>query len=736
MKKLLFLLASLLCTVLCSCSPNDSFINTNNDVVISITENNTFSVLSKNPQTVKKGSDVYFRLSFIDGYDFDSASNGSYENNRLLVKNVLYSQTITINTVELLSVTLLNDGNSHFSVLSNNPVKIKKGQNAVFDVELDDGFKFEQSDNYVFEEGKLIFKNIQETCSVFANTIFGNMFKLTISNNNEFGTVTVTPSKTYYDEGEIVNITISPKNDNRFICLSEEKRIHELNNSSKPFSFKQSINLKIEKDYNLFVNYHDAQDYLMEYDLNGGTSFEGEDTIIFDYKLFGLRIRPNSLVNDSYIMRDGYFLESYNTKVDGSGVRIGIGSRIDTELFTDKYIKLYCQWIKETEASFFEYQLEDDGIVITNYLSNDKNVVVPREIDGERVISIKENTFDKKIVEKVYLPNSLKKVCENAFVDCGQLNELHYWTTLESISDKSFINCNNLNKIAINCSTYPKHLNSYARGNFADKLDHAQLLAKNGQAILAVGSSTLQYNHSFETMEETLDNAYNCYNLACLFAMPLQLMYDFALTMADDNDHVLIQLHETQASRTAPINTMVFAYLEGDLDRFLMINYQNHKKYMLSSWESYKKDTETMTNQMSYEYYDRGLKENGDYVWSSDESKITDDNKGSGVLTISSSYTYSNFEYLAHLHEYHNRKSTFLTFDTYNKNAIESMTSFYSFENLIKSNFETRFSIISNIDDSIIEGKYFRYEDNIHLNPTGGLNHCIFIANKIKNLIG
>ncbi len=718
--------------VLSSCSTIEHYTNNNENIVVSVSENQTFSVLSSNPQTIKKGENASFRLSFVNGYCFDYASSGVFENEILTIKAAMYSQTITVTTTQCFEVRLLTD--SHFSVTSSNPVNIKKGENAVFDVALEPGFKFEPNDNYRYDDGKLIFCNILESCNVNAKTVLSDMFKLKINNNDLLGAVSITPLKQYYDSGDIVNITINPISNNRYVCLSEDKDIHTINNSTKPFSFKQSLNLEITRDFNLFVNYNNDNDYLMEYDLNGGVSFEGEETIMFDYRLHGLRIRPNSLVNDQYFLRDGYYLESFNTKKDGSGTRIGIGSRINTNLFDDKYIKLYCQWLKETDSKCFETNEVEEGLEVVNYFGNDIDVVIPSSINGLNVVSIAENAFNNSQVEKVYFPQTMKEIKTQAFLDCEELEEIHYWTSLEKISDNSFVNCNSLTSIAINCSTYPKYLNSFARGNFADKLDHVELLSSNGPTILGVGSSTFQYNHSFKTMEDILAG-YSCYNLACLFAMPLQLLYDFALTIADADDIVLIQLHETQASRTSPVTEMIFAYLEGDLDRFLMINYQNHKKYFLKSWISYKNTTSTMADQMSYEYYDRGLKANGDYVWSSDESKITDDNKGSGILSISKSYTYNNFEYLADLHDYHNLKTTLLTFDTYNKNAIEDMSSFYSFETLIKNNFDFRFSIIGSITDSVIEGRNFRYQDNIHLNPTGGVIHCDFLANKIKGII-
>lgn len=731
MKKSRVLCSLIVSCLTCSCSPKTPYINNDKLIQISVEESQFFEVKTDNPLEVEFGDDAVFEIVFLDDYKFVSASNGIYSDGYLTVKNVQYPETIKIECEKMITVYLNTGVDSHFTVSSSNPVVISSGDDAVFDVILEDGYKFETKENVSYSNGQLIFSNLSESQIVNINTILGDMLKVEVINNNSLGTVTISPLKKYYDRGDLVTISTRPINNNLFICYSKDKEIHKQNNSESPFSFKEDITIEIENDITLVTNYHSDNDYLMEYDLNGGTTFENDDKLIFDYTLFGKRIRPNSLMNDGYFIRDGYYLDSYNTKIDGSGKRIGIGSRIDVDLFSEKYIKLYCQWIKETNCSSFEYLKNENKIEIIKYIGDSEIVVLPERIDNMPVETIKSNAFVGSKIKKIYVPNTVKAIETSAFINCNLLEELHYWTALETISDSSFVECNKLCGIYINCSTYPKYLKSSARGNFADKLDNAEEMTKNCKTIIAVGSSTLQYNHDFKSMEASLDNEYACYNLACLFAMPLQLMYDFALYLIGEDDSVLIQLHETQAGRKAPVGVMAFAYLEGDLDRFTIINYQNHKSYLLSSWSMYKSETSTMTPQKSFEYYDTGLKDNGDYIWSS-SGEITEDNKGAGTLTISSAYKYEHFSYLANLHDYHNRKTTFLTFDTYNKNAVESMDSFLKFENLIVSNFNSRFTIISSIEESIIDGISFRFQDNIHLNENGGKSHSIFFGEKLK----
>lgn len=738
MKKRLFIVAAALSLFMSSCTIKESsYVNNNDLVTIAVEESPNYVINSENPLNVARGEDAIFNITFNGDYDFKSSSDGSYDfkSGILTISGVQYSKTIYVNTVEMITILLEVTADSHFIVTSENPIRIEKGNTAIFDVEIEEGYVFEESDNYRFENGKLIFPNLKYSTNLRVHTIERDIVFVEIINDDSLGTVSISPNQPRYYLGDIITISIVPITGVTFICFSENKSIHEPNNSGKPISFKSFYTFEIKRNITLVANYYNHDDFLMEYDLNGGKTFEEEESLTFDYRLFGKRIRPNSLLNDSYFYKDGFFLESYNTESDGSGTRIGIGSRIDVELFENKRIKLYCQWLKESNISDFVYQINDNKIEITKYLGNDSEVIIPKIIEGMEVVIIKTNAFESSMLQSVYIPDSIVTIEEQSFLNCNKLEKILYWTSLESISDRTFKGCNNLKTIAINYSTYPKYLKSFGRGNYADKLDNAEVLAKKGPTILAVGSSTLQYNHDFKTMENALNNEYSCYNLAGLFAMPLQLMYDFSLSIAGSDDLVLIQLHEKQAARTAPIGNIAFAYLEGDFDRLLLINYQNHKKYLLDSWSSYKQTARTLDDEMSYEYYDYSLKDCGDYVWSSREDMITDDNKGSGILTISTSYTYDNFSYLVDLREYHANKKTLLVFDTYNKNAIENMDTFYAFENLIISNLKERFSIMGTIDNSIIEGKYFRYQDNIHLNMDGGKKRCLFFAEEVIKYI-
>ena len=65
---------------------------------------------------------------------------------------------------------------------------------------------------------------------------------------------------------------------------------------------------------------------MIRYDGNGGTSEAFGNS--YDAQVTGIHDRENTLQGVSYFSREGYLLAGWNTAPDGSGIHIGLGSRI------------------------------------------------------------------------------------------------------------------------------------------------------------------------------------------------------------------------------------------------------------------------------------------------------------------------------------------------------------------------------------------------------------------------
>lgn len=98
----------------------------------------------------------------------------------------------------------------------------------------------------------------------------------------------------------------------------------------------------------------------------------------------------------------------------------------------------------------FQYEIRSDSVVITSYIGDDYEVVVPAEIDGYPVRVIGTNAFSSRYeVERVILPEGLIELERTAFRKCPSLMYIELPSTLKYIRDNAFYQCENLSEITI-----------------------------------------------------------------------------------------------------------------------------------------------------------------------------------------------------------------------------------------------------------------------------------------------
>ncbi len=110
---------------------------------------------------------------------------------------------------------------------------------------------------------------------------------------------------------------------------------------------------------------------------------------------------------------------------------------------TDSSYVLY----EETDASMFEYDTGMGGLVITYCQDTDGEVVIPSEIDGEKVVEIGEYAFMMHSASSITVPEGVKKICDGAFYECSNLEVLNLPESLEEIGSDAFEGCSRLSEI-------------------------------------------------------------------------------------------------------------------------------------------------------------------------------------------------------------------------------------------------------------------------------------------------
>ena len=96
----------------------------------------------------------------------------------------------------------------------------------------------------------------------------------------------------------------------------------------------------------------------------------------------------------------------------------------------------------ETDASQFEYEEIDGGLVITNYQGKDKTVVIPEKINGKKVVSIGEYAFsNNEDITGVKIADSVDVIERDAFCNCSELEIVICGENLSTIEIYAFNNC-------------------------------------------------------------------------------------------------------------------------------------------------------------------------------------------------------------------------------------------------------------------------------------------------------
>ena len=126
--------------------------------------------------------------------------------------------------------------------------------------------------------------------------------------------------------------------------------------------------------------------YQINYHLNGGTTSDGNADFCVNSTLKN-HDRANVSIGEG-LERSGYTLYGWNTKADGSGEHIGLGSRVTIP--ESRVVELYAEWIAWTPNEAFEYEEGEKGLTLTKYLGDAlvQDLVIPNEIGGKPVVQI------------------------------------------------------------------------------------------------------------------------------------------------------------------------------------------------------------------------------------------------------------------------------------------------------------------------------------------------------------
>lgn len=221
------------------------------------------------------------------------------------------------------------------------------------------------------------------------------------------------------------------------------------------------------------------------YEGNGGVLFSDGSTSTNQYlPLRNTPLRVNTLQGTNLFVRKNHVLMGWNTAADGSGLSIGLGSRITPR----KGLTLYAQWLPTSAKEDFTWTLQENQVFITGYTGSGALCVIPPVIEGFPVRRVCADAFRGADMHTLVLPPTLYTVEKDAFSQ-STVQEIYLHDSLYYIHDESFSGCDNLTTLHINAVTKPVYSISYY-ATFADKYDWLLSLAGKKKLVLFSGSST------------------------------------------------------------------------------------------------------------------------------------------------------------------------------------------------------------------------------------------------------
>ena len=152
-------------------------------------------------------------------------------------------------------------------------------------------------------------------------------------------------------------------------------------------------------------------------------------------------------------------LVSKNTNTTTETKDVKNQETINNSEVTEKNFKNF----PETDKKYFSYRDWNEGIVIEGCSSEEKVVVVPKEINGKPVLAIGERGLaNMQNCEAVVLPDTVRVISKSAFTVDKAMKFVYLGTSLEKIDDLAFNGCSKLEFVE-----FPEGLKSIGKLTFS-----------------------------------------------------------------------------------------------------------------------------------------------------------------------------------------------------------------------------------------------------------------------------
>ena len=302
----------------------------------------------------------------------------------------------------------------------------------------------------------------------------------------------------------------------------------------------------------------------IRYEANGGVTPGGETFVMKSCSLSAHRRANTAIGTDTFLWAD-HTLTGWNTMPDGSGQRIGLGSRVT---LSGGELVLYAQWAAWSPAEDLLWEVEGDGATVTGYQGKDITLVVPAELGGLPVRKLAAGAFRNCSADAVILPPGLAEIEAGAFVGCS-MTELTLFDDLAVFSDACFVDCPALTTLRINAREAPYGYLYRRESCYADKVD-LLILAQGRKKLVFYGGFSVWYNLDGRQADKAFGSEYVIANLGLNGTVSSAVQMQILAAFLGPGD-ILFHTPELSSRRQLMLETDM-----GEDDGFLWCGIENN----------------------------------------------------------------------------------------------------------------------------------------------------------------
>lgn len=314
-------------------------------------------------------------------------------------------------------------------------------------------------------------------------------------------------------------------------------------------------------------------------------------------------VRPNTARGTDIFTKDGHTLVSWNTEADGSGMRIGLGSRISAR----GKCTLYAQWVPWTPAEAFTYTVTEEGQVsITGYKGSLDTIVIPGTINGKDVTRICSGAFAGCDATQVILHQNMDHVEPDAFRDASVMT-LTVFDNIQTISDDCFTGCSELRTLYINAFEAPYGYEYRKESVYADKVDML-IEAQGKKKMVFYAGCSAWYNLDGAAVNKEFGSDYRIINMALNGTVNSEVQLQIMAPFLEPGDILIhtLELSSPQQMMTKEgmrdTDDKLWCGLEYNYDLFALVDLREVPG-VFDSWCAYLK-MKTTISEYSGNYFD------------------------------------------------------------------------------------------------------------------------------------